>query len=83
MNLLLRNHQIQPLVWRMSRLTRDGTVELVSRNQILRPERGTGKISFSLFSSADHEQGFLLIGQQHASKFHMAAAMIDSAHANK
>ena len=36
----------------MSRLTRDGTAEPVSRDQILRHERGQGnmKYSFSLFS---------------------------------
>ena len=38
----------------MSRLTRDGTVELVSRDQTLRRERGQGNIHFP--SSADHEQ---------------------------
>ena len=40
----------------MSRLTRDGTAEPVSRDQILRRERGQGKIHFH--SSADHEQGW-------------------------
>ena len=38
----------------MSRLTRDGTAEPVSRDQILRRERGQGNIHFS--SSADHVQ---------------------------
>ena len=38
----------------MSRLTRDGTVETVSQDQILRRERGQGNIHFSC--SADHEQ---------------------------
>ena len=38
----------------MSRLTRDGTTEPVSRDQILRRERGQGKIHFPC--SADHEQ---------------------------
>ena len=38
----------------MSRLTRDGTVEPVSRDQILRRTRGQGNIHF--FCSADHEQ---------------------------
>ena len=37
----------------MSRLTRDGTAESVSRDQILRRERGQGNI-FSC--SADHKQ---------------------------
>ena len=36
--------------WRMSGLTRDGTAEPVSRDQILRRERGQGKFIFSLFS---------------------------------
>ena len=38
----------------MSRLTRDGTAEFVSRDQILRRERGRGKNNF--LCSADHEQ---------------------------
>ena len=38
----------------MSRLTRDGTAEPVSRNQILRHARGQGPINFPC--SADHEQ---------------------------
>ena len=38
----------------MSRLTRDGTTEPVSRDQILRRERGQGNIHLSC--SADHEQ---------------------------
>ena len=38
----------------MSRLTRDGTAEPVSRDQILRRERGQGNIHF--FCSVDHEQ---------------------------
>ena len=42
-------HQIQPASMEMSRLTRDGTAELVSRDQILRHARGQGNI-FSLFS---------------------------------
>ncbi|CAM9567744.1 unnamed protein product [Ascophyllum nodosum] len=37
----------------MSRLTRDGTAEPVSRDQILRHERGQGNISSPC--SADHE----------------------------
>ena len=37
-----------------SRLTRDGFAELVSRDQILRCERGQRNIQFSC--SADHEQ---------------------------
>ena len=38
----------------MSRLTRDGTAEPVSRDQLLGRERGQGKIHFPC--SADHEQ---------------------------
>ena len=38
----------------MSRLTRDGTAEPVSRDQILRHARGQGTIHFPC--SADHEQ---------------------------
>ena len=38
----------------MSRLTRDGTAEPVSRDQILRRERGQGNINFPC--SADHVQ---------------------------
>ena len=38
----------------MSRLTRDGTAEPVSRDQILRHVRGQGNIPFPC--SADHEQ---------------------------
>ena len=39
----------------MSGLTRDGTAEPVSPDQILRRERGQGKIYISL-CSADHER---------------------------
>ena len=38
----------------MSRLARDGTAEPVSRDQILKRERGQGNIDFPC--SADHEQ---------------------------
>ena len=38
----------------MSRLARDGTAEPVSRDQIIRPERGRGNIDFPCL--ADHEQ---------------------------
>ena len=38
----------------MSRLTRDGTAEPVSRDQIFRHARGQGSINFPC--SADHEQ---------------------------
>ena len=38
----------------MSRLARDGTAEPVSRDQILRRERGQGNIDFPC--SADHVQ---------------------------
>ena len=39
----------------MSKLTRDGTAELVTRDQILRRERGQRIIHFPC-SAADHEQ---------------------------
>ena len=39
----------------MSRLTRDGTAELVSRDQILRRDRGQGN-NIHFPCSADHEQ---------------------------
>ena len=39
----------------MSKLTRDGTAEPVSRDQILRRERGQRKIHFPC-SATDHEQ---------------------------
>ena len=45
-------HQIQS---RMSRLARYGTAEPVSRDEILRRERGQGK-NAHLPRSADHEQ---------------------------
>ena len=38
----------------MSKLTRDGTAEPVSRDQILRHPRGQGNVHFPC--SADHEQ---------------------------
>ena len=38
----------------MSRLTRDGTAEPASRDQIFRRERGQGNIYF--FCSSDHEE---------------------------
>ena len=38
----------------MNRLTRDGTAEPVSRDQILRHARGQGNVHF--LYSADHEQ---------------------------
>ena len=48
-------HQIQPRVWKMSRLARDGTAEPISRDQILRNVvRRQGNINFPC--SADHEQ---------------------------
>ena len=49
-------HQIQPEYMEISMLTRDGTAESVSRDQILRRERGQGNIHFP--RSADHEQGW-------------------------
>ena len=49
--------QALDLAWsmEMSKLTRDGTAEPVSRDQILRRERGQRIIHF-LCSAADHEQ---------------------------
>ena len=54
-------HQNNPfrafsLSMEMSRLTRDGTAEPVSRDHILRRERGRGNIHFPC--SADHEQNW-------------------------
>ena len=46
-------HQIQP-EYGDERLTRDGTAEPVSRDQILRRERGQGNFHFPC--SADHVQ---------------------------
>ena len=40
----------------MSRLTRDGTAEPISRDQILRHARGQGNMIFPC--AADHEQGW-------------------------
>ena len=40
----------------MSRLMRDGTAEPVSRDQILRRERGQGKILIFPVLLTDHEQ---------------------------
>ena len=47
-------HQIQGEYRDMNRLMRDGTAEPVSRDQILRHERGQVNIIFPC--SADHEQ---------------------------
>ena len=44
----------QQIVWRTNRLTRDGTIKPVSRDQTLRRERGQENIPFP--SSADHKQ---------------------------
>ena len=49
--LIVSKHQIQP---EYGRLTRDGTAEPVSRDQILRHARGQGHVHFPC--SADHEQ---------------------------
>ena len=43
-------------VWRMRRLTRDGTVEPVSRDQIFRREQGEENKTKNWL--ADHEQGW-------------------------
>ena len=47
----MSEHQIQP-EYRMSRLTRDGIAEPISRDQILRREQGQKNINF--LCSADH-----------------------------
>ena len=47
-------HQIQPEYMEMSRLTRDGTAEPVSRDQILRHARGQKNIHVPCL--ADHEK---------------------------
>ena len=52
-------HQIQHVSMEMSRLKRDGTAEPVSRDQILRRERGQGKFYFPC--SADHDQDLATI----------------------
>ena len=48
-------HQIHPEYMKMSRLTRDKTAEPVSRDQILKRERGQGNFVFPC-SSGDHVQ---------------------------
>ena len=52
----MSKHQINDSasVWRMGRLTRDGTTEPVLRDQILRREREQRKTHFPC--AADHEQ---------------------------
>ena len=50
----VRGYDIFSLSMEMSRLTRDGTAEPVSRNQILRHARGQGNIHFPC--PADHEK---------------------------
>ena len=52
---LVSTHHIQP-EYGDGRLTRDGTVEPVSRDQIFRRERGQGNNNFPW--SADYEQGW-------------------------
>ena len=51
----------------MSRLTRDGTAEPVSRGQILRHARRQGNINFPC--SADHEQDRLLYSSKETSTY--------------
>ena len=53
-NPVVSKHQIHLAVWRMSRVTRDGTAKLVSRDQTLRRERGQGNVCIAC--SAKHEQ---------------------------
>ena len=50
----MSKHQIQPEYMEMSRLTRGGTAEPVSRDQILRHVRRQGNNNFPC--SAGHEQ---------------------------
>ena len=50
----ISKHRRFSLNMEMSRLTRDGTAEPVSRDRILRHERGQGNIHFRC--SADHVQ---------------------------
>ena len=52
-NPVVSKHQIR-LSMERSKLTREGTAELVSRDQILRHECGRGNIHFPC--SADHDQ---------------------------
>ena len=49
----MSKHQIQP-EYRISKLTRDGTTEPVSRDQTLRHEQGQGNVYFPC--SADHHE---------------------------
>ena len=71
----------------MSRLTRDGTAEPVSRDQILRHARGQGNIHFPC--SADHEQDwqpypvdpYSAICYDHAYRFGTLEAVRDAADA--
>ena len=53
-NPVVSKHDIQLEFIEITRLTRDGTTETVSRDQILRRERGQGRINFPC--SADREQ---------------------------
>ena len=46
-------------MWRMSRLTRDGTAEPVSRDQILRRERGREMFIFPVQLTASRTNGSL------------------------
>ena len=58
----ISKHQIQPEYIYISRPARDGTAEPVSRDQILRRERGQGNIHFPC-SAARHPSG--LVGKLH------------------
>ena len=61
----------------MSRLTRDETAESVSRDQILRCERGQGNIHFPY--SADHEQDWqpYLVGAKCDDIHHVPEYVVD------
>ena len=53
---LASKRQIQPKCGRMSRLTtRDGTAEPISRDQIIRRERGEGKVHFPCSSGLEQD----------------------------
>ena len=69
----MSKHQIQP-VWRMSRLTRDGTAELASQDQILRGERRQGNIPSG--ANGDREI-FLFPVQLTASKVDSLTYLVD------
>ena len=63
----------------MSKLTRDGTAEPVSRDQILRREREKGDINFPC--SADHEQDWqLYVMTVHTYEYLISVGMENETH---